>query len=103
MQSDDRRLTERRFLWLSAETCAALKLLSGGRRREEAAIMRAGIEAEVTRRQASAPVFDAATARVVAAAKARGVDVARILTDALEAEIYRDADRARIQSEKIPA
>lgn len=91
MQSDEAKLTERRYLWLSEQTCAALHALSKGRRREEAAIMRAGIEAEVIRRQAIAPALDPLTATVIANARARGIDVARVLTDALEARLQADA------------
>lgn len=84
MQSEEPKLTERRYLWLTEGTCDALRALSGGRRREEASIMRAGIEAEVARRQAIAPTIDAVTAQLISSAQARGLDVRQVLTDALE-------------------
>lgn len=91
MQSDEPKLSERRYLWLSDKTCDALRILSGGRRREEAAIMRAGIEAEIARRQAIAPSVDAETAAVLENARKRGVDVRRVLADALEAKLSAEA------------
>lgn len=99
MQSDEVNLTERRYLWLSATTTAALKTLSGGRRREEAAIMRAGIEAEVARRQAIAPTVDHITAAMIANARARGIDVGAVLTAALTASYAADPATQRTGTE----
>jgi hypothetical protein len=84
VDSEETKLTERRYLWLRQETCQAIDILSKGRRREAAAIMRAGIEAEVARLQAIAPAVDPITAQLVASAQARGLDVRKVLTDALE-------------------
>lgn len=94
MESEETKLTERRYLWLTEETTVALRTLSGGRRREEAAIMRAGIEAEVARRQAIAPAIDAVTAQLISSAQARGLDVRQVLTDALEQRLAGAVDAA---------
>lgn len=84
MQSDESKFTRRRHIWLLESTDEALNVLSGGNVREAAGIMRAGIVAEIARRQAVAPRVDTLTAQLVATATERGIDVRAVLTDALE-------------------
>lgn len=91
MQSEEAKFTRRRHIWLLESTDQAIEALSGGNAREAAALIRAGIVAEVARRQAVAPRVDVLTAQLVTTAAERGIDVRALLTDALEAALSRDA------------
>lgn len=74
----------------------ALTELSRGNNREAAAIMRCGIASEIVRRQAIAPLLDAATAQIVSAAADRGVDVRAVLTDAIEQACMREVQAGQV-------